>query len=307
MVRDDLRVQGIAAREGRALGRQRRWPDSRLARRRRDAGRTSRPAATEVHAHGGIEPSPLDAGTAYVAAHALPAGRLQAVPLEDDGLRQDLDAHRRWHPRDAYTRTIREDPVRRGLLYAGTEIGVYVSFNDGARWEPLQLNLPRSSVRDLRVHGNDLIAATHGRAFWVLDDIALLRQLADSVTTRNAYLFQPSPAVRWVSGGGASLTAGQNPRGGAAFDYHLKATPSSAVKLELLDGSGALIRSYSSAAAKTDTLKTRARFDRVSTRAKSMKDSLVLPGCGLDPPDAAGTNRFVWNLRYPGAKETRTH
>src|SRR6185369_609732 len=133
-----------------------------------------------------------------------------------------------------------------GLLYAGTETGVYVSFNDGARWEPLQLNLPRSAVRDLRVHGNDLIAATHGRAFWAIDDIAVLRQLADSVTARNAYLFQPSPAVRWVSGGSRSLTAGQNPRGGAAFDFFLKATPSSALKLELRDAAGAVIRTYSS-------------------------------------------------------------
>src|SRR5207244_7627265 len=99
-------------------------------------------------------------------------------------------------PTGAYTRSIREDPVRRGLLYAGTETGVFVSFDDGARWEPLQLNLPRSSVRDLAVHGSDLVAATHGRAFWVIDDVSLLRQLADSVTARPAYLFQPSAAIR---------------------------------------------------------------------------------------------------------------
>src|SRR4029453_18191797 len=109
-------------------------------------------------------------------------------------------------PTGAYTRSIREDHVRRGLLYAGTEIGVYVSFDDGARWEPLQINLPRVSVRDLNVHGNDLLAPTPGRAFWALDDVSMLRQISDSVTTRAAYLFQPSQVVRWVSSGGRSLT-----------------------------------------------------------------------------------------------------
>ena len=123
--------------------------------------------------------------------------------------------------------------MRRGLLYAGTETGVYVSFDDGARWEPLQLNLPRSSVRDLRVHGNDLIAATHGRAFWAIDDISMLRQLADSVTSRDGFSSSRRTAIRWASGGGTSLTAGQNPAGGAYIDFYLGRTPASAVTLEI--------------------------------------------------------------------------
>jgi hypothetical protein len=189
-------------------------------------------------------------------------------------------------------------------LYAGTETGVYVSFNDGARWEPLQLNLPRSSVRDLRVHGNDLIAATHGRAFWAIDDISMLRQLADSVTTRSAYLFQPSQAIRWVSGGGASLTAGQNPKGGATIDYFLKTTATSTVTLEFRDGSGKVIRSYTSDSVPNDSLKTAA--DSLARKAReAMRDSLVYEPADSIVPARAGTNRFVWNLRYPGPKRLK--
>jgi hypothetical protein len=130
----------------------------------------------------GIEPSHFDPAVAYVAANRYQQDDFRPY------LWKTADYGKSWTrittgiPLGAYTRTIREDPVRRGLLYAGTETGVYVSFDDGTHWEPLQLNLPRVSVRDLAVHGNDLIAATHGRAFWVIDDIASLRQLADSVT-----------------------------------------------------------------------------------------------------------------------------
>src|SRR5207245_9101659 len=100
----------------------------------------------------------------------------------------------------AYRRVIREAPVRRGLLVAGTETGIYVSFDDGARWQSLQLNLPRSSVRDIAIHESDLIVATHGRAFWVLDDISPLRQLSDQVRGASAHLFTPEPAVRCAGG-----------------------------------------------------------------------------------------------------------
>ena len=235
----------------------------------------------------------------------LSAGRLQAVSLEDHGLRRRRGRRSTSGiPTGAYTRSIREDPVRRGLLYAGTETGVYVSFDDGARWEPLQLNLPRASVRDLRVHGNDLIAATHGRAFWAIDDISMLRQIADSVTARSTYLFQPSPAVRWASGGGASLTAGQNPRGGAAIDYFLKATATSTVTLEFRDGAGKVIRSYTSDSVPNDSLKTAA--DSVAREAREgMRDSVVYEPADSVVAARAGTNRFVWNLRYPGPKRLK--
>jgi photosystem II stability/assembly factor-like uncharacterized protein len=205
-----------------------------------------------------IEPSRHAAGTAYLAANRYQQDDFKPY------LWKTTDYGKTWMPivagipTGAYTRSIREDPVRRGLLYAGTEIGVYVSFDDGTRWEPLQLNLPRSSVRDLRLHGNDLVAATHGRAFWVIDDISLLRQMADSVTARSAHLFQPATAIRWVSGGGRSLTAGQNPRGGVTIDYFLKATPISTVTLQFRDAAGTVIRTFTSDSAPADTLKTAA-------------------------------------------------
>jgi hypothetical protein len=178
---------------------------------------------------------------------------------------------------------------------------VYISFDDGAHWEPLQLNLPRSSVRDLHIHGNDLIAATHGRGFWVLDDISMLRQLADSVTNRDSYFFQPSPAIRWQSGGGSSLTAGQNPRGGAVLDYYLKRAPATPITLEIRDAANAVIRKYSSEAPPTDTLKT-ATDSLAHTTREAMRDSLAYEPADSVMSARAGTNRFVWNLRYPGAK-----
>ena len=251
-----------------------------------------------------IEPSHYEAGTAYLAANRYQQDDFKPY------LWKTTDYGATWTPivtgipTGAYTRSIREDPVRRGLLYAGTETGIYVSFNDGARWEPLQLNLPRSSVRDVRVHGNDLIAATHGRAFWVIDDISMLRQIADSVTTRSTYLFQPSQAVRWASGGGASLTAGQNPKGGAAIDYFLKTTATSTVTLEFRDGAGKVIRSYTSDSVPNDSIKTAADSVARKTR-EAMRDSLVYEPSDSIVAARAGTNRFVWDLRYPGPKRLK--
>ena len=252
----------------------------------------------------GIEASPHDAGTAYVAANRYQQDDFRPY------LWKTTDYGRTWTPivsgipMGAYTRTIREDPVRRGLLYAGTEIGVYVSFDDGGRWEPLQLNLPRSSVRDLRVQGVDLVAATHGRSFWVLDDVSLLRQIADSVISRPAFLFQPTDAVRWASGGAASLTAGQNPRGGAVIDYHLRSAPRTRVTLEFLDSAGAVIRTFASDSLPADSARTPTDSLRRLTRT-SMRDSIVYEPADSVVAARAGTNRFVWNLRSPGAKRMR--
>ncbi len=252
-----------------------------------------------------IEPSRFDAGTAYVAANRYQQDDFKPY------LWKTTDYGKTWTtivagiPAGAITRTIREDPVRRGLLYAGTETGVYVSFDDGARWETLQLNLPRSSVRDLTIHGNDLIAATHGRAFWSIDDVSLLRQLADSVTSRNVYLFAPSPAVRWASGGGGGITAAENPLGGAFIDYYLKTAPASTVTLEFVDADGKLIRGYSSEKIDTDSARNVAA-DSIARKMRSALKSRIVYEAGDSIVHArAGTNRFVWNLRYPGSRKLK--
>jgi photosystem II stability/assembly factor-like uncharacterized protein len=249
----------------------------------------------------GIEPSHFDPAVAYVAANRYQQDDFRAY------LWKTTDYGKSWTrittgiPLGAFARSIREDPVRRGLLYAGTETGVYVSFDDGAHWQTLQLNLPRVSVRDLRVHGNDLIAATHGRSFWVIDDVSLLRQLGDSVTARPAHLFQPAPAMRWFSGGGRSLTAGQNPAGGAYIDYYLRTTPAGTLSLEFLDEAGKLIRRFSSESPAADSA-ARTAADSIGRKLRAaLKDSVVYEPADSLVTTRAGTNRFVWNLRYPGA------
>jgi hypothetical protein len=174
-----------------------------------------------------IEASRWEAGAAYVAID-----RHQVDDLRPYALRT-RDFGRTWTPivagtpETAYVHAVREDPRRRGLLYAATESGVYVSFDDGDRWQPLQLNLPAASVRDLAVHGDDLIAATHGRSFWVLDGLAPLRQLDAAVVASAAHLFTPAPAIRRRRGENRETPlppetpAGKNPPAGAIVDYWL--------------------------------------------------------------------------------------
>jgi photosystem II stability/assembly factor-like uncharacterized protein len=203
-----------------------------------------------------IDPSPHDPAVAYIAANRYQQDDFSPY------LWKTADYGRTWTlitkglPANAYSRVVREDIQRRGLLYSGSELGVHVSLDDGATWEPLQLNLPRVAVRDLKVHDNDLIAATHGRAFWVIDDLSPLRQLADSVTRKGAHLFQPATAVRWRgSPRGGINGAGSNPHGGAYIDYWFGEKPAGEVKLEFLDAAGKVVRTFSSVAKKPDSTK----------------------------------------------------
>ncbi|MCC7055342.1 MAG: glycosyl hydrolase [Gemmatimonadaceae bacterium] len=250
-----------------------------------------------------IDPSPHDPAVVYVAAN-----RYQ----QDDFapyLWKSADYGKTWVkivtgiPGTAYTRVVREDPVRRGLLYAGTEYGVLVSMDDGARWQPLQLNLPRVSVRDLTVHGTDLIAATHGRAFWVIDDVSPLRALTAEVMQKPVHLLQPATAMLWSGWNWRSGEAGENPPPGALVDYWLRETPAAgtAVTVQFLDAKGTLIRTFSADNAR-DT--TRVPNDTVVAR-RVVTDSLAYHAADSIPRIRAGTNRFFWNLRYPDARELR--
>ena len=204
-------------------------------------------------------------------------------------------------PAGAPVDTVREDPFRQGLLFAGTEGGVWISFDDGDHWQSLQLNLPHTSIRDLWIHDHDLIAATHGRSFWILDDITPLEQMTGSLEHAAATLFKPEPAyrVRRDTNTDTPLPpetpAGQNPPDGAIIDYYLGQPASGPVTLEILDTNGKLVRRYSSA-------------DKPSMSLAELKKTLLIPPYwvripkGL--PSGAGMHRWVWDLHYPAPAAT---
>lgn len=154
-------------------------------------------------------------------------------------------------PKGVYVHVVKEDPARQGFLVAGTERGVHFSLDDGDSWQPLQSNLPVTSVRDVEFYGDDLIVATHGRGFWVLDDISALRQVSDAVLGAAAHLFKPADAINIMQGGdnGTPLQKDEpqapNPASGAAIDFYLKANATGPVTLEILDASGAVVQTLS--------------------------------------------------------------
>jgi photosystem II stability/assembly factor-like uncharacterized protein len=197
--------------------------------------------------------------------------------------------------------TVREDPVRKGLLFAGTEISVWVSFDDGDHWQSLQLNLPRTSMRDLWIHDNDLIVATHGRSFWILDDIAPLRELTESLAATDAHLFTPAPAYRVPRDTNTDTPlppdepAAANPPDGAIIDYYLSHAASAPVTLEILDARGRVVRRCSSA-------------DKPDATDAELKKQLI-PLYWLRPFRAlasdAGMHRWVWDLHYPAPDSPR--
>jgi len=203
-------------------------------------------------------------------------------------------------PDDAPVDTIREDPEKRGLLFAGTEKSVWVSFDDGDHWQSLQLNLPHTSMRDLWISGDDLIVATHGRSFWILDNISPLRQFVVSMD-KSDFLFKPATAYRMRRSTNTDTPIppdepmGQNPPDGAIIDYLLTNPTSGPVTLEILDAQGKLVRKYSSA-------------DRPEVTQEELRKQLI-PLYWLRQhralPTTAGMHRWVWDLRYPAPVSSR--
>ncbi len=189
----------------------------------------------------------------------------------------------------AFVRVVREDRKRKGLLFAGTELGVYVSFDDGDHWQPLQLNLPVTSIRDLTVHGDDLIVATHGRSFWILDDITPLREVADAAGAKAFWLYQPATAYRVDNDSfqGTPIPpeepTAENPPSGAVIDYFLKSSADK-VQLEILDAQQNVVRKFSS----DDPMPTHPSLP-VADRWFSKPETLE---------KTAGMHRFVWNLTW---------
>jgi photosystem II stability/assembly factor-like uncharacterized protein len=239
---------------------------------------------------GVIEASHFDRETAFAAVdrHRLDDFRPYIYRTRDGGKSWQLIST--GIAADHAVNVVREDPVRRGLLYAGTERGVYVSFDDGGQWQPLQMNLPVTSVRDIDVHGNDVVIATHGRAFWALDDVTPLRQSPE--VGSDPELYRPAAAVRERPAGftGTPMPKDEplapNPPMGAVIDYVLPA-PANEVTLEILDAAGVLVRRYSSseqpAPVKPSALRT-------------SPDWSVPPSSLQTTP---GMHRFVWPIRYP--------
>ena len=231
--------------------------DDGLIQLTRDGGKTWKnvtpPQLTSWSKVSILEASHSDAGTVYAAVN-----RFRLDDLKPH-IYRTRDFGATWQeivaglPDNAPINSVREDPARKGLLFAGSETSVYVSFNDGNSWQPLQLNLPHTSMRDLAIHGDDLIVATHGRSFWILDDLAPLRQLNDQIAKSPAFLYQPQDALRWRWDRNPDTPlppetpAGKNPPDGATIDYYLAAAANGPVTLEILDATGATVRRYSSA------------------------------------------------------------
>ncbi|HET7107468.1 MAG TPA: hypothetical protein VFI38_11710 [Candidatus Acidoferrum sp.] len=245
-----------------------------------------------------LEASHFDAGTVYAAVN-----RFRLDDLKPHIYRtRDFGAS--WQeivsglPANAPINVVREDPARKGLLFAGSETSVYVSFNDGDSWQPLQLNLPHTSMRDLALHGDDLIVATHGRSFWILDDITPLRQFTDQLAKSPAFLFQPQEAIRWRWNRNPDTPlppdtpAGKNPPDGAIIDYYLASRTNGTVTLEILDSTGANLRRYASTDAPL-------AMDKIAAE-HPIPMYWVRPSQILSA--APGMHRFVWDLRGESPK-----
>ncbi|HEY2090543.1 MAG TPA: glycosyl hydrolase [Thermoanaerobaculia bacterium] len=281
-----------------------------------------------------IDASPLDKGTAYVAATMYKSDDFRPY------LYKTNDYGKTWTkivdgiPSNEFTRVIRSDTKRKGLLFAGTERGAYVSFDDGARWQSLQYKLPTTPVTDMLVHDDALIAATQGRGFWMLDDIEPLRQLTPELAAKPMYLFTPSMTLRMEGGGGGrrggrgASTEGQNPPNGVIVDYIVNAKPKTKVALAFLGADGKVIREFKgevqAEAAKpaqaTGVAPAPAPAAAEPRKEETTKQGVKSEGAAAEaqPSEQAedrdededkltdvvsGHNRFAWDLRMPDAKK----
>ena len=287
-----------------------------------------------------IEPGNYSAGTAYVAANRYQLGDKRPLIYKTTDFGKTWTSIVNGINDEHFVRVIREDPVRRGLLFAGTERGVYVSFDDGMNWSSLRRNLPQVPVHDLKIKDNDLIAATHGRSFWVMDNITSLRQVNSNIVATSAHLFKPDDVWRSDWGGGffAQMMeamggggVGGNPPGGARFQYWLKDS-NQTVRFEFLDAAGKVITGFTSdqdpetaadsvrlegiKAAAIDSLVNKAGYARDSATkvvtARFASPAAAMAALDFDEimsrvprparvPNKKGINSFGWNMRYADA------
>ncbi len=219
-----------------------------------------------------IEIDPFNPGGLYVAATMYKHGDFAPYLYKTEDYGKSWRKITNGIEAEHFTRVIRADPKRAGLLYAGTESGMYISFDDGANWQPFQLNLPIVPITDLALKDDDLVVATQGRSFWVVDDLTPLHQLTDDIASADLWLFNPRPAYRWRGGDGEVAGAGQNPPNGVVLRYNLSDAMANAedASLHIMNSNDELIRTYT---ASDD-----------------------------DVPLAAGMNQFVWDMMYPEAE-----
>jgi photosystem II stability/assembly factor-like uncharacterized protein len=273
----------------------------------RDDGRTWTKVTPAGLPEGGrvqnIEPSPLRAGTAYVAVHRYLLGDFKPYMYRTDDYGKTWTLIIKGFAPDEPVRVVREDPDRAGLLYAGTEFGIYISFDNGANWQSFQINLPVTPVTDLRVAHKDLIVATQGRSFWILDNLTPLHQMkGDALVTDNT-LFAPRVAIRTPAQGALEgVSRGDGglvyPRPGAMIDYYAP-TALGELKLEILDAAGKVIRTITSAPAQ-------AGVERAPAAEPDDEDDPRPRGAPAVLDASAGMHRFTWDLRAPGPWQSRT-
>jgi photosystem II stability/assembly factor-like uncharacterized protein len=275
--------------------------DDGLIHRTSDGGKTwsnvTPPEITSWSKISILDAGRFDAATAYAAVNRIRLDDMRPYVYRTHDGGKSWTEIVKGLPNDPIN-TVREDPVRKGLLFAGSERAVYVSFNDGDDWQPLRLNMPATSIRDLVVHNDDVVVGTHGRSFWILDDITPLRQLDAKVAEAEAFLFKPQLAHRVRNNVNTDTPlppeepAGKNPPDGAILNYLLKADAKT-VTLEILDGKNQIVRRYSSA-------------DKPEPVDEK---SLSIPTYWIRPPQIlsakAGMHRFIWDLHYPPPKGTR--
>ena len=277
--------------------------DDGLVQVTRDAGKTwanvtpkEMPEWIQINS---IDASPHDPATAYVAATMYKSDDFRPYLYKTNDYGKTWKKIVNGIPAASFTRVVREDPNHQGLLVAGTEFGLYISYDDGENWKPFNLNIPVTPITDVAFHKRDqeLVVATQGRSFYVLDDVPLLYQLSDSVATEDAHLFKPKDIYRFGGGGrggggrGGTAAVGENPASGAVVYYSLKSRPQGDVNIEILDSAGKSVNKFSS------------RPPAQPQEAPSPEGEEGPPR-GAPPARAganAGMNRFVWNLRYPDA------
>jgi photosystem II stability/assembly factor-like uncharacterized protein len=264
-----------------------------------------------------IEPSPFDANTAYLVVDAHRLDDMRPYLFKTSDLGQTWQSLSGKLPQDVYLHAVREDTVRKGMLYVGTERGVAFSTDDGATWEQLKLNLPTVAVHDLRVKNNDLVVGTHGRSIWILDNLSSLREMSPQIAKAETYLFSVPPAIRWGRHGAFHEKGfGENPAYGAIIDYYLKEKPKGTITLEIRDAQGGLVTTIASKPEKKKTgdgPQMREVEEHAEQQAKAGEEETP-----ADDPDApferykkavltteVGVNRVAWDLRFTGAEKIK--